>query len=281
MFCDLHSHSIFSDGSLSPAALVRLAEEKGLSALALTDHNTSRGLPELMAAGENSSVITVPGCEFSTEYKGTELHIVGLFFPENTWEAIEEYVLQMKRSKEESNCRLVEKLRENGYDVTFDEIREIAGSDSFNRAHAALLLVKKNYAADINDAFKRLLSEKSGVYVPPKRIDALETIRFIRAQGAAAILAHPFLNLDETGLEEFLPKAKKYGLQAMETRYSKFNEEKTAAAIRIAEEHGLLQSGGSDFHGAAKPDISLGTGRGDLQVPFSFYETLRDAAGAV
>lgn len=272
--CDLHTHSSFSDGSLSPAALVALAEAAGLSALALTDHNTAAGLGELMAAGKNSRVITVPGCEFSTDYGKTELHIVGLFFPERAWESITGYVKKMREAKIESNRRLISNLQAVGCDITYEDVTAITHEDGFNRAQVGLVLVQKGFAADMNDAFRRYLREECGNYTPPRRPDAFETIRFIRAAGAAAVLAHPFLNLDEAGLEAFLPRAKECGLQAMETRYSKFSPRETALAARIAETYGLLQSGGSDFHGAAKPEIRLGTGRGDLQVPFSFYEAL-------
>ena len=279
--CDLHTHSTFSDGSLSPAELVRLAEETGLAAIALTDHNTAKGLPELMQAGENSSVITVPGCEFSTDYGKTELHIAGLFFPPETWESIDRYVQPMREAKAESNHTLIRNLRDRGLKITFKEVADITNSNSFNRAHVALVLVRKGYAADIKDAFKRLLSEVSGNYLPPRRVDAFETIRFIRECGAVPVLAHPFLNLDADGLEAFLPKAKECGLLGMETRYSKFTAEETETLERLARKYGLLQSGGSDFHGDAKPDIRLGSGKGSLCVPFAFYEKLADRAASL
>ena len=210
--CDLHTHSSFSDGSLSPAGLVQLAEETGLAAMALTDHNTAKGLPELMEAGKTSSVITVPGCEFSTDYGKTELHIVGLFFPPETWESIDRYVQPMREAKKESNHSLIRNLRAKGLDISFQEVADITHSSSFNRAHVALVLVRKGIAANINDAFKRFLSEKTGNYVSFGRIDAFETIRFIRKCGAAPVLAHPFLNLDLNRLEAFLPAAKECGL---------------------------------------------------------------------
>ena len=113
------------------------------------------------------------------------------------------------------------------------------------------------------------------MYKPPKRLGSIATVRFIKDCGGVAILAHPFLNLDEAGLRKFLPEAKKAGLDAIETRYSKFDEETTRLAEHIAEEYGVKQSGGSDFHGSVKPDISIGTGTGNLFVPFEFYENLK------
>lgn len=273
--CDLHTHSNCSDGSFSPAELVRLAEEAGLSAIALTDHNTSKGLAQFMAAGEDSEVITVAGCEFSTGYEGTELHIVGLFFPKSAWSEIEDYVELMSIAKRNSNKKLIEALQGAGYDITYDEVAAMTDADEFNRAHVARLLVAKGYFEKTADVFDNILRVEHGYYTPPQRLSALATVRFIKTYGGVAVLAHPFLNLDYDGLLDFLPKAKEAGLDAIETRYSTFDGETTAKAIELAEKFGLKQSGGSDFHGAAKPDISVGSGRGNLQVPFEFYENLK------
>ena len=274
--CDLHSHSHFSDGSLSPAELIQLAEEKGLSALALTDHNTAKGLPEFMAAGRASSVIPVPGCEFSTDYNGKELHIVGLFFAEETWPEIEDYVDLMRLAKHHSNVQLLEALSAAGYDVRYEEAAALTDADEFNRAHVARLLTEKGYVSSPREAFDTLLAEGAGFYVPPKRITALGTIRFIKRYGAVAVLAHPFLNLSYEDLLVFLPLARQAGLDAMETRYTEFDEQTTARAVQLTRLFGLKESGGSDFHGAAKPKISLGSGWGQLRVPFSFYKKLKE-----
>lgn len=276
--CDLHCHSVFSDGTCTPEELLTQAAEKGLGALALTDHNTSKGLRSFIAAGENSPVTAVPGCEFSTDYNDTELHIVGLFFPRTTWYDIEAYVSHMHERKRQSNVLLIERLRKNGYDITFEEVAASTSADMFNRANVAAVLKSKGYVKSIKEAFQTILSERAGLYVPAKRLDALGTIRFIQDCGAVPVLAHPFLNLDEAGLREFLPIAKQAGLLAMETHYSTFDEPTTRKAEELAELFGLLQSGGSDYHGANKPDISLGTGRGSLCVPYEFFETLQERA---
>ena len=274
-YCDLHCHSTYSDGTLTPAELIRLAEEKGLGALALTDHNSGRGLPEFMAAGRDSSVIPVPGCEFTTEYKGRELHIVGLFFAEETWPEIEDYVELMHIAKHNSNLRLMEKLQQGGYDVYYEEAAALTDAEEFNRAHVARLLAAKGYVATVSEAFETILREGGGFYVPPRRLGSLGTIRFIRQYGAVPVFAHPFLNMNERELEEFLPLAREAGLMAMETHYTEFDAETTRKAEELARRFGLKQSGGSDFHGATKPNIALGSGRGDLEVPFSFYESLK------
>ena len=278
-FCDLHSHSTFSDGTCTPSEIVSLAEEQGLTVVALTDHNTSKGLFEFMKAGENSPVETVAGCEFSTDWEGHELHIVGLFFKEKTWAEIEDFVELMHMAKRNSNKKLIKNLNGGGYELTYEEVAAITDADEFNRAHVARVLVAKGYAQSMDDAFKNILSTKKGFYVPPKRLSAIATIRFIKHNGAAAVLAHPFLNLNYEELERFLPQAKEAGLDGMETLYSKFSEEQTAQAKELVKRFGLKESGGSDFHGSAKPDIQLGVGMGNLQIPYEFKEKLFEVRG--
>lgn len=272
--CDLHSHSVFSDGTFTPEEILALADELGLGAVALTDHNTSRGLKGFIEAAKSHKTIAVAGCEFTTDFLGTELHIVGLFMPNDTWYDIESYVSLMRDRKVSSNHQLIEKLNKAGYEITYEEVASSTSADTFNRAHVAAVLMKKGYVESITMAFKTILSEDAGLYIPAKRLDSLGTIRFIKDCRGVAVLAHPFLNLDEKGLVQFLGLAKDCGIDAIETRYSKFDEAQTKRAAEIAEAFGILQSGGSDFHGQNKPDISLGTGRGDLCVPFEFYEAL-------
>lgn len=272
--CDLHCHSVFSDGTMTPKEILDLADEINLGAVALTDHNTSRGLRSFVKESNSHKVIAVPGCEFSTDFFGTELHIVGLFMPNDTWYDIESYVGLMRERKVASNYQLIDRLNKAGYSITFEEVAASTEADTFNRAHVAAVLMKKGYVESVSVAFDTILSEGAGFYIPAKRLDALGTVRFIKDCRGAAVLAHPFLNLDENGLVNFLVRAKSVGLDGVETHYSKFDKATTKKAEEIAEELGLLQSGGSDFHGSNKPDISLGTGMGDLCVPFEFYEAL-------
>jgi len=275
--CDLHSHSTFSDGTLTPTQLVALAEKQGLSALALTDHNTSAGLKEFMEAGKNSPVITVPGCEFTTEWNGIEIHIVGLFFREEYWKEIEDFLEFSNLAKANSNRALIANLNKAGYEITEEECAALSAGD-FNRSHVARVLMAKGYVSSVSEAFDKLLKEGLGYYFPAKRITPMAAIRFIKVYGAAAIMAHPLLNLNEEQLQVFLPEAKEAGLDAIETHYSKFDDSMTAVLVSLAERFGLRQSGGSDFHGTTKPDIELGTGHGNLFVPHSFYEDLLTCA---
>ena len=271
---DLHSHSTFSDGTLTPTELVKLAEKQGLSALALTDHNTSNGLKEFMEAGKNSSVITIPGCEFSTEWNDKEIHVVGLFFREEYWSEIDDFLELNHIAKMNSNLALIERLNKAGYSVTAEEAAALTAGTDFNRAHIARVLMAKGYVKSVQEAFDKLLNENMGYYIPAKKISSITAIHFIKTYGATAIMAHPLLNLTPEELKVFLPEAREAGLDAIETIYTEFDEEMTNTAISLAEEFGLKQSGGSDFHGKTKPDIMLGVGWGNLKIPYKFYKDM-------
>lgn len=277
MYCDLHVHSHFSDGTWSPEELVAEAERLGLDAIALCDHNTVAGVPRFIAAGQGSSVQTVAGIEFSTDFQGTELHILALFVQPEHYDTINAMMEDWKKKKEQSNIDLVAALNRAGYDISYAEIRE-KGNGYINRAHIAAELTKKGYTESAQDAFKKLLNPSKGFYQPPEKLLAYDIIRFIKSIGAAAVLAHPFLNLDEAGLRSFLPEAVACGLDGMEVLYPKYKPEQTVLAERIAEEFGILGSGGSDFHGDNKPDIAMGSGRGTLAVPTEYLLKLRQRA---
>lgn len=267
MYCDLHTHSVFSDGTYTPAQLIAEAERIGLSAVALTDHNTVAGLPDFVTAGEGSSVKAVPGCEFSTDYNGVELHILGLWIRPEHYQTVTGLLEKAQREKEESNRNLVAALNAAGYAIDYEKVAA-RSQGSVNRAHIAAELMEAGYISSIQEAFQSLLTKKRGFYKPPQRIGAFDCIRFIKSIGAKAVLAHPFLNLkEESALRSFLPEAVEAGLDGMEVAYSKFTPVQTALAQQIASDFGLAFSGGSDFHGVNKPDIALGVGRGDLRVP--------------
>ena len=276
-FCDLHTHSVFSDGTLTPTELVELAEELGLGAVALTDHNTVLGLPEFLAAAEGKAVEAVPGVEFSVDYQDGELHILALYIRPEHYGAAMAIAGQMQENKRKSNIALVEALNRAGYAISYEKIKAAMPAGEPNRALIAAELKACGYVSSNQEAFQKLLSHKHGYYVPPKRIDAFELISFVRSIGAVAVWAHPWLHLkQEEQVREFLSKAIPVGLQGMETQYPLYTPEQTALAASLAEEYGLLQSGGSDFHGANKPDIALGTGKGSLAVPVELLRKIKE-----
>lgn len=274
--CDLHTHSIFSDGTCSPAEILSLAVSAELSAVALTDHNTVSGLPSFLEAAAEKNIPAVPGVEISTGWNGKELHILGLFLPAASFDAVSAFLDIINVRKEENNRKLIRTLSAAGYELDYDAIRRSHPEGSVNRAVIAAAMLEKGYIASVQEAFQTLLSSENGYYIPPERISAFDAIAFLASIHAVPVLAHPFLSLTETELRQFLPEAKKYGLAAIETVYSSYSEETEALAKTIAAEFHLLQSGGSDFHGGNKPDIRLGTGKGSLHVPADFVKQLQE-----
>lgn len=268
VFCDLHNHSTYSDGTDTPAELVAIAEKTGLGAIALTDHNTVAGLPEFLAAAEGKNVRAIAGTEFSTDYNGIELHILGLFLRPEHYAPITDLLEDYRKRKEKSNLDLVDKLNEAGYKIDYEKIKSSTPKGQVNRALIAAELTRLGYTESVQDAFKKLLSPKCGYYIPPTRPSPFEIIRFIKSMGAVAVLAHPFLNLKEQELREFLKEAVPCGLDGMETLYSTYDEETTALAEQMATEFGILSSGGSDYHGGNKPHIQMGIGQGNLTIPY-------------
>lgn len=271
---DLHCHSVFSDGTWTPEDIIGFAKENELVP-ALTDHNTAAGLPRFVAAAHSKGVEAVAGVEFSSDFENAEFHILALFVESKYYSLVEEISIDYKKRKEESNVELIEKLNKAGYDISFEKLKQNAVTGSFNRAVIAAEMKKKGYVDSIDEAFRGVLNKKTGYYVPPKRKSSFEIIDFIKSINAVPVLAHPLISADSETLEKFLPEAKEAGLLGMETRYSLYSQEMSETASATAKKYGLLESGGSDFHGANKPDITLITGKGNLFVPEEFYLRLK------
>lgn len=277
MKCDLHCHSVFSDGTWTPEGLIDFAKEKNII-IALTDHNTTMGLPRFVSAAEKRGVTAVAGVEFSSDYNGKEIHILGYFIKSENYSDVNDLSDEYKKRKTQSNFEMIKRLNDAGFDISFEKLQNEAVSGSFNRAAIAAEMRRKGYISHNKEAFDGVLSKKAGFYIPPKRENTLDIIRFIRSINAVPVVAHPLISLDEGAVEEFLPHAVKAGLMGMETRYSLYDTETSTKAKKLADRFGLLESGGSDFHGSNKPDIELIVGKGDLQVPEEFYRKLLAAS---
>ena len=278
MICDLHTHSIFSDGTYTPAEIIEEAIHTGLSAVALTDHNSVDGLPEFVTAAVNKQIDIVLGSEFSVDYNGTELHMLGLFIKPEYFPQVSGLMNDVMHRKEQSNIDLIESLSRAGIHLDYNEIKSSTPNGKINRAHIATAMVQKGIVASVSEAFETHLSKSAGHYVEPKRLTVWEILEFIRSIGAVSVLAHPFLNLEEKELMSFLPQAKEKGLVGMECYYSLYDKYVTETSLKIADSLGLLKSGGSDFHGSRKPDINLGTGKGNLEIPYEWYLKLKECA---
>ncbi len=264
---DLHTHSRASDGSLSPAALAALAREAGVTYLALTDHNTAQGLPEFLRAARAAGVIPIPGAELTCELEGEELHILALDLPQASFAPLQQVLAEVLSRAEQSKRELTDNLRRAGYPVRYEEIEQAHPGSVINRAHIALALVEKGCASTVQEAFRTLLDEEAGYYHPAKRLQARESLSLIRELGAIPVWAHPLFKLTAQRAGEFLEILTPAGLTGLETFYSTYTPEQTRNALALADRFHLKQSGGSDFHGDPKPDIRIGTGRGNLKIP--------------
>ena len=279
--CDLHTHSVFSDGTFTPAEIIAEAKKIGLSSVALCDHNTVNGLPDFWEAARDSGVKAVAGAEFSVDYGGKELHLLGLFIKPEHFSRITALMDEVIANKEKSNLELVASLSRAGYVIDYEEVKRKNPQSAINRSHIADELIEKGYVSSKNEAFNGILSPEAGHYKEPERLTLFEMIKFLRFIGAAPVLAHPFLNLSEEKLRKLLPPARLAGLIGMECNYSTYSEETTELSLKISEEFGILPSGGSDFHGGGKPDISLGTGQGNLKIPNTFAEAIEKAVASL
>ena len=257
--CDLHTHSHYSDGTLAPAEIVTEAAALGLSAVALTDHNTVAGLPEFLAAARGGTVQAIPGVEISTEYGEVELHIVGLFLPPDCFDSVTSFLDDFNQKKAESNRQLIHALNRAGYDLNYEEICRRHPEGTVNRATIAAALLEKGYVSSINDAFKGLLSKKAGYYVPPQRLSSFDAIDFLRSVGAVPVLAHPVrMNLEWTALQALVNHLRECGLQGLEAFHSSANARTARQLDGLARQCGLLVTGGSDFHGDVGSTLHIG-----------------------
>lgn len=278
---DLHTHSTHSDGTLTPAELVAKAKRLNLSAVALTDHNTVSGLPDFMSLAQKQGVTAVPGVELSTVCGGKEIHLLGLFIPREHFADITALMQDYRARKAQSNRDLVARLCKGGYTLDYAEVESKNPGGNINRALIAKELMEKGYVSSVKEAFDTLLGEGIGYYVPPERLDFLDAIRFLQSIRTLPVWAHPLQYMDEPAVRALLPSAVHAGLLGMEVLHSSYNRDTATRAKAIADEYGLLHSGGSDFHGAVKPDVRLGVGnRTDHapNIPDAYYEKLRARA---
>ena len=276
MYCDLHTHSLFSDGSCTPAELIAQAKELGLT-IALTDHNTVAGLPDFLAEAKKQGVRAIPGIEFSTLFRGRELHLVGLFVQSEDYAFLEGVAEKYQRLKDESNRKMVRQLNAAGYALDYQELLSRSPGGNLNRAHIASGLVEKGYVSSVQEAFEKLLDKNLPFYVPCERLQITDCIRMFRQRKIVSVLAHPLKDLTEAELRSCLPELVEAGLMALETHHSSCDDEAIVLATEIAEEFHLLPSGGSDFHGLAKPNIQLGLGKGNLRIPVSLLDDMEAA----
>ncbi len=281
--CDLHTHSTCSDGSFSPEELIAEAAREGVSAVALTDHNTIAGLARFEAAAQKSDIMAVPGVEITAgvtvgEGREKEVHILGLLIPPEVRDALADFLAEIDRRKRQSNLALIERLSAAGYDIDHASVLSVAGEATPNRVHVANVLMARGYVASVREAFDTLIRDGGDFYRAPERLNALEVMDFLGALGVVSVLAHPLLTLSREEICALLPVARARGLCGVETIYPLYSADDAAFMAEVAEANQLLPSGGSDFHGANKPDTRMGVGKENILVPYAFFENLQTYA---
>ncbi|OUQ60468.1 phosphoesterase [Tyzzerella sp. An114] len=275
-FIDMHTHTTASDGTLTPTELINLAKETGLKAVAVTDHDTVEGIEEALKEGEKVGIEVIPGIEFAAAYEGeTEIHILG-FFIDYKNHKLNETLKSIKEARDKRNILMVENLRKIGMNITIDDIINEAGGNIITRAHFAAVLEKKGYVKSKNEAFKYFISPGKPGYVRREFITPKMCIETINNAGGVAFLAHPTLyKMSYKQIEKLVSELIEYGLKGIEGEYSTYSDEQEKNIKKIANKFNIMISGGSDFHGGNKPDIKIGTGMGNLKIPYEYIENIK------
>jgi len=275
---DLHVHSTYSDGTLTPKELVILAKKQGLTAMALTDHDTIMGVEEAIDAGEKYNIEIVPGIELSAAYGSKEIHILGLYVDYKD-KAFNDALKDLRDIRNERNLKIIDKFKERGIEISFDEMKQLYGNAVITRAHFADYLLAKGYIKSRSEAFERYIGENGPCFMTREKLTPEETIRLITAAHGVPILAHPTLyHLGNSEMNKLLIYLCKAGLKGIEAIYSTYSIGEELQIKKLAKENHLIISGGSDFHGTNKPYLNLGTGRGHLCVPYEVLDNIKRAA---
>lgn len=273
---DLHVHSTFSDGTCTPTELVEEAVALGLRGFALTDHDNINGLKEAIEAASKYDLELVPGIEISSAYLGKDVHILGHFINPNAPELnahLEEFI----RSREERNKEIVRRLNGFGFDFTYEDVLKEFPDSVMTRMHFAVFLHKKGFISSIKEGFERYLGDNRPCNVPREKITPFKAVELILSAGGLPTLAHPILyHFSDAVLEELVVKLKEAGLVGIETIYSTYSTSEERQIRTLAAKYDLITTGGSDYHGKNKPDISLAVGRGRLFIPEDILDRLHD-----
>lgn len=274
-FVDLHVHSNVSDGTLSPADVTRLALEKGLDAYALTDHDTTDGIDVALEAARGTSLEVVPGTELSCIYNGKEIHILGLYINHRS-PSLSGTLTQLRKDRDNRNVEMLARFREDGFLITKEDLNGTDDGAVITRAHFARALMQAGYVSTMDQAFRRYL-EHGKKYCPQKKtITPPDAVRLILEAGGFPALAHPVqYKLGWAKTAEMVEALKDMGLKGIEVYYSSHTQNDSMRLKEMCLRYGLLPTGGSDFHGSNKPDISIGSGRGGLRVSSLLLDDIR------
>ncbi len=264
---DLHTHSLRSDGALSPADLIRRAADRGVSVLSLSDHDTLAGVAEAVAAGDALGVRVIPASELNTESEWGDAHVLG-YFIDPADQPLEARLRWLRENRGRRIELMVEKLNQLGYSVSLDRVLEIAQGGALGRPHLAEALLEKGYVRSYEESFDTILAKGSPAYVARVGLSPFEAVALVRTHGGVPSLAHPGTVV---GLEALLPKMVAAGLAGIEAYYGEHSPEMTERCLALARTHGLVPTGGSDFHGRGEHGVDLGA----VFVPPETIEMLR------
>jgi len=272
---DLHTHSTASDGKLYPAELMRHAQAVGIEVIALTDHDTLSGLEEASEEAARIGVELIPGVEISAENKPGTLHMLGYYVDPSDAELMET-LSWLRGGRDDRNHIILSKLAELGCPLEWDEVAALAGGESMGRPHIATAMVNRGYVSSFNDAFDRYLGKGAAAYTDRDKMTPEIAIKCIRSAGGLPVLAHPqTLSLSDDELSDLLSRLTSMGLAGVEVYYYSHSEEETALYTSLARRYGLIVTGGSDFHGPGMIETRLGVGRGNMKIPKSIADDLK------
>lgn len=277
-YIDLHVHSTVSDGTFTPTELVAEAKRCNLSAFALTDHDTVRGFEEAKKASEGSGIEVIPGVEISAAYKKKDIHILGLLIDPN-YEPLKRSLDAALLERDQRNAKMAQNLAAGGLDIDIERLTAAFSPGTvLTRAHFAKFLLETKQIKSMNEAFEHYLNADGPYYVPREYISPENAIKLIKQAGGIPVLAHPLVyHLPEEELDALIARLKDTGLEGLEVFYSSNTGFDEGIVRRYANKYHLIMTGGSDFHGANKPHISMGSGKGNLKIPYSVLENLKAA----
>lgn len=279
---DLHTHTTFSDGSLTPTQLVEAAAAMGLTAVAVTDHDTVDGLPEALAAGERLGIDVIAGVELNLEHDRITMDMLGYFLNGCPSDELKRELAELRVYRHERNARIVERLADLGMVLDPADLAAAAENGSVGRPHIGEALMRRGYVSSISEAFKIYLRRSAPAWVDRRRLSLGAAVRLLRASGGLPVLAHPgIIRTDAAGLDHLLRDAVKAGMVGLECYYPLHDETTVKACLVLAGKYGLVATGGSDHHGSVKPAAHLGVGPGGKPFPDDLLAGLREVAATL
>jgi len=276
-YCDLHTHTTASDGSDSPAEVIRLAVTSGLKAIAVTDHDTVAGIPEALEASAKLGIELLPGAELSVQIAHGTLHILAYLVDPGSPE-LNGVLKEVQSARAKRNHFILERLNELGRTISWSELEEMSKGGQIGRPHIARAMVNRGYVRSTHEAFVGYLKKGAPAYIPKSILSPERAITTIHKAGGLAVLAHPISLEFETPahLDKLVAEWADQGLDGIECYYSMHSQELTRLSLSLCKKYDLVPTGGSDYHGKAKPKIKVGIGKGGLRVPYSCVEALME-----